>query len=85
MISDLGVASFFKPTEDSPFCYHHCGTPSFIAPEILRGEGYTEKADIFSAGCLLYNLVTGKNIFEGMDLDEVLRANRECNLEKVFS
>jgi serine/threonine protein kinase len=51
----------------------------------LKGEGYTEKADIFSAGCLLYNLLTGKNIFEGKDLDEVLNANRECNLENVFS
>ena len=59
VISDLGVAKNFIPSQEQPFLFHQCGTPSFIAPEILRGEGYTTKADIFSVGCLFFNILTG--------------------------
>jgi len=33
-----------------------CGTPGFIAPEVLRKEGYSTKADIFSCGVIIYYL-----------------------------
>lgn len=31
-----------------------CGTPKFMAPEILRGQPYSSKVDIFSVGVILY-------------------------------
>ena len=31
-----------------------CGTPGYMAPEILRKEAYTTKADIFSVGVIMY-------------------------------
>ena len=55
-IADFGLAKQLLPSE---ICYHKCGTPTYIAPEILRGEGYTQKADIFSLGSIMYNLVSG--------------------------
>ena len=33
-----------------------CGTPGYMAPEVLRNEPYDEKADLFSAGAILYLL-----------------------------
>lgn len=30
------------------------GTPGFLAPEIFRGQPFTSKGDVFSAGCVLY-------------------------------
>ena len=36
----------------------YCGTPSTMAPEIVRQEPYTEKADVYSFGIVLYELVT---------------------------
>jgi len=35
------------------------GTDGFMAPEVLRCSPYNEKADIFSIGCILHNLLTG--------------------------
>mmetsp|Transcript_57608 Transcript_57608/g.102181 ORF Transcript_57608/g.102181 Transcript_57608/m.102181 type:complete len:523 (+) Transcript_57608:3-1571(+) len=36
------------------------GTDGFMAPEVYRGRPYTEKADIFSLGCVLHTLLTGR-------------------------
>jgi len=36
--------------------FSRCGTPGYIAPEILNDEPYDCKVDVFSAGVILYNL-----------------------------
>ena len=43
------------------------GTPGYMAPEILRGDPVDARADQFSFGVLLYELVTGRHPFEGTD------------------
>ncbi|MBL2533696.1 serine/threonine protein kinase, partial [Klebsiella pneumoniae] len=40
-----------------------CGSPGCVAPEILRGEVYGSKVDLFSAGILMYIILTGKSPF----------------------
>lgn len=42
------------------------GTVQFAAPEVLRHEMYTEKADLFSFGTVLWELFARRTIFEGM-------------------
>ena len=36
-----------------------CGTPLYMSPEVLDGRGYEWKSDVWSLGCLLYELLTG--------------------------
>ena len=36
------------------------GTPLYLAPEIVREIKYTEKVDIWSFGCIIYELFTGR-------------------------
>ncbi|MBU1947389.1 MAG: serine/threonine protein kinase, partial [Candidatus Eisenbacteria bacterium] len=48
------------------------GTPGYIAPEILKREGWDERADLFSLGGIFYQLLTGRPAFAGPALDEVI-------------
>ena len=43
------------------------GTPGYMAPEVLRGDPADARADQFSFGVLLYELVTGRHPFRGAD------------------
>jgi serine/threonine protein kinase len=40
-----------------------CGTPAYTAPEVLLGQGYNYKADIWSLGVLMCEILTGKTPF----------------------
>ena len=53
--------------------YHHgagldlqCGTPLYIAPEVLIGPTYTFSADIWSLGICLYEIIYGKQPYKGV-------------------
>lgn len=50
------------------------GTPAFMAPEQARGETVTPQSDLFSLGCVLYRLATGRSPFAGDSLVAVLSA-----------
>ncbi|KAH0789194.1 CAMK family protein kinase [Histomonas meleagridis] len=47
------------------------GTPYFMAPEIIAGKPYGFPADVWSAGCILFELMTGKHAFTGKSRDEL--------------
>lgn len=47
------------------------GTPCYMAPEIIGGNYYNCKADVFSYGMILYELHSGSAPFRGKLLDEV--------------
>lgn len=55
-ISDFGLARFL-PTES--FATTACGTPGYVAPEILKGKGYGASVDVWSIGITLYILLCG--------------------------
>lgn len=50
----------------------------------MRSRGYREKSDVWSLGSVLYNFVSGKYLFRGDNNQELIQANKVCNLEKVF-
>lgn len=47
-----------------------CGTPNYIAPEILTKAGHSYEVDIWSIGCIMYTLLVGKPPFETSSLRE---------------
>jgi serine/threonine protein kinase len=48
------------------------GTPSYMSPEQIRGRALDEKADVYSFGCTVYELLSGKKPFTGMTPQELL-------------
>jgi serine/threonine protein kinase len=59
------------------------GTFQYIAPEVLRGSEADARSDIFSFGCVLYEMATGKRAFDGKSHLGVLTAILEKDPEPV--
>lgn len=59
------------------------GTPGYIPPEALNGEGYNRKSDVFSVGAVIFNMVTGKNVFPGKHDSTYIEKNRVCDVSHV--
>jgi hypothetical protein len=53
------------------------GTPGYIAPELLAGAQADSRADVYSLGATLFEMLTGQHAFPGVDPYEVLRKQRE--------
>jgi len=61
-IADFGLATIFK---EGQVLQRGCGSPGYIAPELLNQEGYGTQADIFSIGAILHLLLAGRKVFSG--------------------
>ena len=48
-----------------------CGTPVYLAPEIINNTGHDEKVDIWCIGVLMFELLTGSAPFQGEDVQTV--------------
>lgn len=62
-ISDFGIARIESSTLTQTGAM--LGTPSYMSPEQFRGETVDGRSDLFSAGVVLYQLLTGKRPFSG--------------------
>lgn len=62
-----------------------CGSPLYMAPEILRYERYDAKADLWSVGTVLYELIAGKPPFRAANHVDLLRKIEKTNDDIPFS
>jgi eukaryotic-like serine/threonine-protein kinase len=73
---DFGIAKLTVPTERAPVDYTQpgqaIGTPSYIAPEQARGVGVDGRTDIYSAGVMLFELLTGRLPFDSDNAMELI-------------
>ncbi len=71
MLTDFGIARL----ADSPGVtrtHEFVGTPAYVAPESAEGKPQTSAVDVYGAGILIYELVTGRPPFRGDSALEVL-------------
>uniref|UniRef100_A0A4X2L8R3 Serine/threonine-protein kinase PLK n=1 Tax=Vombatus ursinus TaxID=29139 RepID=A0A4X2L8R3_VOMUR len=67
-IGDFGLAT--RVEYDGERKRTLCGTPNYIAPEVLSKKGHSFEVDVWSIGCIMYTLLVGKPPFETSCLKE---------------
>ncbi|XP_028404175.1 serine/threonine-protein kinase Nek1-like isoform X2 [Dendronephthya gigantea] len=69
-LGDFGIARVLKNTmELARTCI---GTPYYLSPEICEGRPYNNKSDVWSLGCVLYEMLTLKHAFEGGNMKNLV-------------
>lgn len=73
-IADFGFA---RSLPNAMLAETLCGSPLYMAPEILRYEKYDAKADLWSVGAVLYEMAVGKPPFRAMNHLELIKKIEE--------
>lgn len=67
-IADFGLS---RMVDDGSFMSTLCGTPNYVAPEVIQRRGYTSSVDIWSIGVITYALISSSLPFFGDAKDEL--------------
>jgi tRNA A-37 threonylcarbamoyl transferase component Bud32 len=83
-ITDFGLAKKIKEGEKAN---SFCGTPEYLAPEIINGVGYDKNVDWWSFGILLYEMICGIPPFYLQDLNKMyflIKNEKNIKFDKKF-
>lgn len=80
-LGDLNVSKVVK----MGFLYTQTGTPYYASPEVWSEKPYDYKSDIWSVGCIVYELCTTKPPFRGNSLEELFKAVTKGAYEQIAS
>jgi NIMA (never in mitosis gene a)-related kinase len=68
-LGDFGTSQFL--TKNYSFVHECVGTLFYLSPEVCRGDPFTTKTDIWSLGCIIYEMCTNRKPFNGMNDDNL--------------
>lgn len=68
-LADFGMCK--EKVSENNKCVTFCGTPDYLAPEIVKGRLYTFSVDWWSFGVLLYEMILGQSPFYGRSEEEL--------------
>eukprot|EP00746_Dinoflagellata_sp_MGD_P145222 gnl/MRDRNA2_/MRDRNA2_77870_c0_seq1.p1 gnl/MRDRNA2_/MRDRNA2_77870_c0~~gnl/MRDRNA2_/MRDRNA2_77870_c0_seq1.p1 ORF type:complete len:621 (+),score=111.12 gnl/MRDRNA2_/MRDRNA2_77870_c0_seq1:57-1919(+) len=80
-LCDFGLACFLT---DERSMSKRCGSPGYVAPEILLEQGktcITCKVDVFSLGVVIAQMLSGKHPFMGSSLASTMKRNIRCKVD----
>ncbi|HBA93038.1 MAG TPA: serine/threonine-protein kinase, partial [Ruminococcaceae bacterium] len=81
-VTDFGIARFSR-TETKTLTEQAIGSVHYIAPEQAKGEPTDERADIYSMGVVLYEMLAGKVPFDSENAVSIALMQVQANAEKL--
>ena len=78
-LGDMNVSKVIKEKE----LLTQTGTPYYASPEVWRDEPYSYKSDLWSIGCVIYELCALRPPFKGKDLDELFMNVCKGKVERI--
>ena len=77
-LADMGLCKFLPRRDDRmsgrSLAFTMCGTPEFLAPEFIFSRGYDHRVDWWAYGCVVFEMLFGRNPFEMGDLKQTFNA-----------
>ncbi len=73
VLTDFGVASMMVDRAQRTIV----GTPAYLAPEMLRGEEFDHRVDVYAVSCLAYELIAGEPPFAASTMELALSLARK--------
>jgi serine/threonine protein kinase len=77
-LADFGLSKLYSTEAEMMFT--QCGTPEFVAPEVMAGNGYTAACDIWSLGVMMYIMLCGYLPFNGSSVAELFDSISKSSL-----
>ncbi|KAJ9465931.1 putative serine/threonine-protein kinase nek3 [Diplonema papillatum] len=79
----LGDFGLTKVLVGTSVAHTLCGTPQFFSPELVRKVPYDHKSDLWSAGCILYEMLMLQHAFTGRSLTQLRRNILAVHYQKM--
>jgi hypothetical protein len=73
-ITDFGLAGIAASIQGAEV---RAGTPAYMAPEQLSGKEVSAKSDLYSLGLVLYEILTGKRVFDAATMPEMMKLREQ--------
>lgn len=74
-ITDFGLSKFFDPEHSKSQTLTDCGTAIYMAPEVILSDTYNTKADVYSFGILMFEIVTKSRAYS-----DFFSENKKANI-----
>lgn len=81
-LADFGLAGILDPKKQN-LLFDACGTPGYVAPEVLEGKAYNEGVDCWALGVITYILLCGFPPFYNDSNAQLYAAIKECKYEFI--
>lgn len=75
---DFGFAT---RKEEFKKLFTRCGTPGWVAPEVLADQDYNTAVDVYSAGLIFYFLLTKSNPFKNKSYTKLIKSNKSGTVD----
>ena len=80
-LGDFGLARVMN--NESQFAFTHVGTPYYMSPEQINDQKYNEKSDIWSLGCIVYELCAHAPPFKAQNPMALAMKIKEGKFERI--